>query len=58
MASETQVAYALRIRNKKLHAALVKIAKLERRSLNEIINIACEQLVQLVELPRTKPEEQ
>jgi hypothetical protein len=39
------IAYALRL-NGPLHKALTRIAKQERRSLNDIINIACEEFVQ------------
>jgi hypothetical protein len=44
-ARAAQVPYALRLRSKKLHDDLRKIAKAERRSLNEIINMACEEYV-------------
>jgi predicted HicB family RNase H-like nuclease len=42
---EKPVPYALRIRSRKLHAELQRIATTERRSLNEIINIAIEQYI-------------
>ena len=44
-ANEVQVAYALRLRSKRLRAQLQKIADADRRSLNEVINMACEEFV-------------
>jgi len=44
-AKEVPVAYALRLRSKRLRDDLQRIATAERRSLNEIINNACEEMV-------------
>ena len=43
--NEQQVPYALRLRSKRLRDQLQRIASRERRSLNEIINIACEKYI-------------
>lgn len=50
-ANEVPVPYALRLRSKRLRDELARIAKHERRSLNEIINIACEEYVRRESIP-------